>query len=254
MPGEKLFDASDPYLRRVSTVDDLVRRWTAQLLDSGNALSLVVAVVALVLVWHHGAWRLLRNVVTIAHESGHAVVALLSGRKLNGIRLHSDTSGLTESTGRARGPGMVLTLFAGYPTVSLLGLGGAALVSSNRARIMLWVSIGLLLLLLVALRNAYGVVSVLVTGGALFAVSWFATPVWQGLCCELLSWFLLFGGLRPIFELGGKRRRGGATESDADQLARLTGLPGGGWMGLWFFVGVAALVLGGRWLLMMPQA
>lgn len=235
-------------------MDDLVRRWTAQLLDSGNALSLVVALVALALVWQQGAWRLLRNVVTIAHEGGHAAIALLSGRKLNGIRLHSDTSGLTESSGRSHGPGMVLTLFAGYPTVSLLGLGGAALVSNDLARVMLWVSIGLLLLMLVALRNAYGVLSVLVTGAALFAVSWFATPTWQALCCELFSWFLLVGGLRPIFELGSKRRRGRASESDADQLARLTGLPAGGWMALWFAVGIAALVVGGRWLLMMPQA
>lgn len=234
-------------------MDDLVRRWTAQLLDTGNALSLLVAAVALVLVWHHGAWRLLRNVVTIAHEGGHAAIALLSGRKLNGIRLHSDTSGLTESTGRASGPGMVLTLFAGYPAVSLLGLGGAALVSNDLARVMLWVSIGLLLVMLVALRNAYGVVSVLVTGGALFAVSWFATPAWQALCCELLSWFLLIGGLRPVFELGTKRRRGRASESDADQLARLAALPAGGWMALWFLIGVAALVVGGRWLLMTPQ-
>jgi hypothetical protein len=235
-------------------VDDLVRRWTAQLLDSGNALSLIVALIALALVWQHSAWRLLRNVVTIAHEGGHAVIALLSGRQLTGIRLHSDTSGLTESRGRAHGPGMVLTLFAGYPTVSLLGLGGAALVSNDLVRVMLWVSIGLLLLMLVALRNAYGVLSVVITGAALFAVSWFANPTWQALCCELLSWFLLIGGLRPIFELGSKRRRGRASESDADQLERLTGMPAGGWMFLWFVVGAAALVVGGRWLLMMPQA
>jgi len=234
-------------------VDDVIRQWTDQLLDSGGALSLLLGLLAMGLITGGGSWRLLRNVITIGHEGGHAVVALLSGRTLNGIRLHSDTSGLTLSTGKPTGPGMVLTLFFGYPAVSLLGLGGAALVSFDMARQMLWVAIGLLVLMLVAIRNAYGVVSVVLTGGALFAVSWFAAPQWQAVCCLLLSWFLLLGGLRPISELRTKRARGRAANSDADQLARLTGLPGGFWLGAWYVIGLAALVAGGRWLLLIPQ-
>ncbi|GAA0521092.1 membrane protein [Saccharopolyspora subtropica] len=234
-------------------MDELVREWTAQLLDPGNAAALVVGAVALVLVLNRSTWPLLRNVVTIAHEGGHAVVALLSGRKLNGIRLHSDTSGLTVSTGRSSGPGMVLTLLAGYPAVSLLGLGGAWLVAADLAQVMLWVAIGLLVVMLLAIRNAYGVLSVLVTGGVLVAVSWLATPAWQALCCALFSWFLLFGGLRPIGELRRKRSRGRAPDSDADQLARLTGVPAAMWLLCWYLIGVVALLLGARWLLLMPQ-
>jgi hypothetical protein len=234
-------------------VDDIVRQWTSQLLDSGNVVSLAVGAVAMVLVWNSSTWRLLRNVVTIAHEGGHAVVALLSGRKLNGIRLHSDTSGLTVSTGRASGPGMVFTLLAGYPTVSLLGLGGAWLVAFDGARLMLWITIALLVLMLIAIRNAYGVLSLVVTGAIVFAVSWFANPAWQATCCVLFSWFLLFGGLRPIAELRRKRRRGRASDSDADQLARLTRVPATAWLSGWFFVGLVALVIGGRWLLLIPQ-
>ena len=186
-------------------MDDVIRQWTDQLLDSGGALSLLLGLLAMGLITGGGSWRLLRNVITIGHEGGHAVVALLSGRTLNGIRLHSDTSGLTLSTGKPTGPGMVLTLFFGYPAVSLLGLGGAWLVTADLARLMLWVCVGLLVLMLLAVRNAYGVLSVVVTGAALFAVSWYATPAWQASCCALLSWFLLFGGLRPIAELRGKR-------------------------------------------------
>ncbi|MDA3646759.1 M50 family metallopeptidase [Saccharopolyspora indica] len=234
-------------------MDELVREWSAQLLDSGNVAALVAGLVSLVLVLNRTTWLPLRNVVTIAHEGGHAVVALLSGRKLNGIRLHSDTSGLTVSTGKATGPGMVLTLFAGYPAVSLLGLGGAWLVTADLAHVMLWGFIALLAAMLLAIRNAYGVLSILVTGGGLFAVSWFATPAWQALCCALLSWFLLIGGLRPISELSRKRSRGRAANSDADQLARMTGVPAGLWLVLWFLLGLVALVLGGTWLLLMPQ-
>ncbi|QGK70738.1 M50 family peptidase [Allosaccharopolyspora coralli] len=234
-------------------MDDLVRQWTAQLLDSGNVVSLGVGAVALLLVLNTSAWLVLRNVVTIAHEGGHAVVALLSGRQLNGIRLHSDTSGLTVSTGRSTGPGMVFTLLAGYPAVSLLGLGGAALVAFDRTRLMLWIAVGLLALMLLAVRNAFAVLSVVATGGALFAVSWFAPPQWQALCCLLLSWFLLIGSIRPVGELRSKRARGRAPDSDADQLARLTRVPAAVWLAVWFLVGVAALLVGGRWLLLVPQ-
>ena len=76
-------------------------------------LELVVlgaALLALAVVVYRPTWRWSRNVITIAHEGGHAVVALLSGRRLQGIRLHSDTSGLTVSAGRPTGPGMIMTL------------------------------------------------------------------------------------------------------------------------------------------------
>ncbi|SDW43144.1 Peptidase M50B-like [Saccharopolyspora shandongensis] len=230
-----------------------MREWSAQLLDSGNVAALIAGVLSLLLVLSRNTWLLLRNVVTIAHEGGHAVVALLSGRKLNGIRLHSDTSGLTVSTGKPTGPGMVFTLLAGYPAVSLLGLGGAWLVTVDLAHVMLWVCIALLAVMLLAIRNAYGVLSIVLTGGVIFAVSWFATPAWQALCCALFSWFLLFGGLRPIAELRRKRTGGRAPNSDADQLARLTGLPAGIWLAIWFLVGLVAVVIGGTWLLLMPQ-
>ena len=58
-------------------------------------------------------WSVTRHVVTLVHEAGHAIVALLTGRRLNGIRLHSDTSGLTVSSGKPRGPGMIATAAAG---------------------------------------------------------------------------------------------------------------------------------------------
>ncbi|MHA6800627.1 M50 family metallopeptidase [Bounagaea algeriensis] len=222
------------------------------LLSTAGLPELLTGLLALALVAYRAVWLVLRNVVTIAHEGGHALVALLSGRKLNGIRLHSDTSGLTVSTGKNTGPGMVFTLLAGYPTVSLLGLGGAWLVAEDRVRLMLWIAIGGLALVLVAVRNVYGALSVLVTGGALFALSWYATPTWQGWCAAVLAWFLLFGGIRPLLELQRKRRRRRAGDSDADQLARLTGVAGGVWWALWLLIACAALVLGAWLLLLAP--
>lgn len=71
-------------------------------------------VAALAAIVPHGVWRLSRNAITIAHEGGHGLIALLTGRSLSGIRLHSDTSGLTVSRGKPTGLGMILTAAAGY--------------------------------------------------------------------------------------------------------------------------------------------
>ena len=196
-----------------------------------------------------GLWRLSRNAVTIAHEGGHGLVALLTGRTLTGIRLHSDTSGLTVSRGKPHGIGMILTAASGYTAPPLLGLGGAALLGAGRITLLLWLATALLVAMLVMIRNAYGAMSVLVTGGTFVLVSWLAGPQVQAAFAYAVVWFLLLGGVRPAFELQAKRSRGGAGDSDADQLSRLTHVPAGLWLFLFHAVSLCALLGGGRWLL-----
>ena len=103
--------------------------------------------------------------MTIAHEGAHGVAALLSGRRLAGIRLHSDTSGLTVSKGRSSGPGMVVTAGAGYVGPALAGLGAAYPLSLGYAVGVLWALLVLLALLLLQIRNFFGLWSVLLAGG-----------------------------------------------------------------------------------------
>lgn len=208
------------------------------------------AALALFLVAYGPAWRVSRNVVTIAHEGGHALVALLTGRKLDGIRLHSDTSGVTVSRGRPDGAGMVFTALAGYTAPPLLGLFFAWLLELGRITLMLWFSLALLAGMLVMIRNVFGVVSVLSTGGIVFAVSWFAPTDVQAAFAYFGAAFLLLAGTRPVVELQRLRARGQAPSSDADQLAQLTGVPGLVWVFVFGLVAVASLVLGGK--LMLP--
>lgn len=210
---------------------------------------LATAAVALAAVALDQVWRWTRNVVTIAHEGGHALVAVLSGRRLAGIRLHSDTSGLTVSVGRPSGPGMVFTGLAGYVAPSLLGLGGAALAATGRITLLLWLGLLPLAAMLLMIRNIYGGLTLLVTGGLVFAVTWYAAPSIQAVFAYLAVWFLLVGGVRPVFELQHKRSRRAAPYSDADQVARLTRVPGIVWVALFLAVNVAALGAGGYLLL-----
>jgi hypothetical protein len=221
--------------------------------DPPGLLVLVTAVIALLVVWFRPVWRIARNAITIAHEGGHALVALLTGRKLRGIRLEFDTSGLTLSAGRPTGPGMMFTLLAGYLAPSLIGLAGAWILGGNRITLLLWLAVVLLLLMLINIRNVFGAVSVVVTGAIVFFVSWSASPQVQAAFAYVGVWFLLIGGVRPIGELQRLRRRGRMPDSDADQLARITRVPALFWIGIFYAVTIAVLVvgtfmLGGHWL------
>jgi hypothetical protein len=199
------------------------------------------------------AWRLARNSITIAHEGGHALASVLCGRRLEGIRLHSDTSGVTYSQGRPTGPAVVLTAAAGYVTPSLLGAGAAWLLAAHHVTAVLWLLMALLGATLLAIRNAYGVLAVLVTFGAILAISWFTAAAIQAAFGYTAAWFLLLGGVRAVIELHSqrrrRRRRGQVSTSDADQLGRLTGMPAGAWVAVFALACVAALVLGARLLI-----
>ncbi|NKQ57568.1 M50 family metallopeptidase [Amycolatopsis sp. K13G38] len=209
----------------------------------------ITGAVALLLVLSGAPWRMARNVVTIVHEAGHALVAVMAGRRLQGIRLHSDTSGVTVSRGKPEGPGMVLTSLAGYPAPALLGLAFAALVAADRITVLLVLAALLLLGVLIMVRNAYGVLSVLLTAAGLAVLALVAGPQVQAWFVYLITWFLLFGGIRPVIELQSKRRRGAARDSDADQLARLTGVPPSLWLLILGVIGITCLLVGAAWLL-----
>ena len=224
------------------------------------------AAVALLIVASPRLWRLARIVITIAHEGGHAAASLLTGRRLEGIRLHADTSGETVSRGRRSGPGIVITAFAGYVTPPLLGAGAAALLAAHRVTLLLSLFLLLLAGTLLMVRNWYGMLAVLLTGGSLFAVIWLASPALRAGFAYGVVWFLLFGGLRPVAELARTRASGvrlppgrrpaagraGTGVSDADQLAALTRIPRRAVGGTVRLVALGALVLGARLLVPWP--
>jgi Peptidase M50B-like len=216
----------------------------------------VTGLAALVIVLDAHSWRLASKVITIAHEGGHALVSVLSGRRLEGIRLHTDSSGVTYSRGKRHGPGLVLTAAAGYVTPPLLGAGAALLLAERHVTAMLWLALILLAATFLAVRNAFGAVAVLATAAGVFAISYFASAAVRAGFAYLAAWFLLFGGIRPVLELPRRRRRtprrsrparGGA--SDADQLARLTGVSSGVWVALFVLVSALALAVGARLLI-----
>lgn len=196
---------------------------------------------ALAAVLVDAVWRWARSVVTIVHEGGHAVAALLTGRRLMGIRLHSDTSGLTLSAGRPSGPGMVVTAAAGYVSPSLVGLAGVVLLAADQVTVMLWAGVAVLAGMLVMVRNAFGALTLVIVGGAVVAVSLYAPADVQAGFGYAMTWFLLIGAVRPVTELWRQRRGPQGRASDAAQLARLTHVPVTLWIGLFALATLGAL-------------
>ena len=210
----------------------------------------LAGVLALAVVLNNGSWRLAGKVITIAHEGGHALVSVLSGRRLDGIRLHSDSSGVTYSRGKRHGPGLVLTAAAGYLTPPLLGAGAAALLAARHQAALLWLALLLLAATFLAVRNAFGALAVLATAAGVFVVSYFASAAVQAGFAYLAAWFLLLGGMRPVLELTHRRHRSPRSGlSDADQLARLTGVSRNVWVAAFLLVCTVALALGTRLLI-----
>jgi hypothetical protein len=203
---------------------------------------LVLAVLALLLVVQPTTYRWIRHGVTVVHEAGHAVVAVLVGRRLTGIRLHSDTSGLTVSRGRPRGPGMVATLLAGYPAPALAGLVGSWVLGQGYAVALLWAVVAVTGLMVLFVRNVYGAWVLLVLGVGVAAASWWLPDDLLVWLAHLVVWSLLLAAPRAVGDLARSRRHGAG--SDASQLAGLTGVPGLLWTAAFLVVTVAALVAG----------
>jgi hypothetical protein len=219
------------------------------------SLRLVIGtgVVALLLIAWRPIWKYTRQVVTIAHEGAHGLIAALVGRKLSGIRLHSDTSGVTVSRGKPTGGGMVAVLLAGYPGPALFGLAAAFVLSRGYAVALLWGLLLALVILLLQIRNLFGLWSVLVFGAVVFGVTWWGSTSVQTTFAHLLTWFLLLAAPRAVLELQHSRRRGQGRSSDADQLRRLTGVPALMWVGVFGLVTLGCLAVGVLWSGVLPS-
>ncbi|MDO5683667.1 MAG: M50 family metallopeptidase [Propionibacteriaceae bacterium] len=186
------------------------------------------------------AWPATRMLITTVHEAGHAVVALFTGRQLSGIRLHSDTSGLTVSRGRPRGAGMVATLLAGYLAPALVGLGASALLAAGRAALLLALLVAAFSLMLVMIRNLFGLLVLIVGLAAVGGAVWFLEPVQQSWVAYLVTWTLLLAAPRPVLELWQRP----SPTSDAGQLARISWVPARVWTTVFLLGTIVCLVAG----------
>ena len=171
-----------------------------------------------------------------------------AGSAASGV--HSDTSGLTLTPGPAawsrHDRDGVRPVTSGP---ALFGLGAAWLLHRGHAVGVLWAALVLLALLLLQIRNLYGLWAVLVAGGAVFVVSWTASAAVQAAVAYAGTWFLLVAAPRAVLELQRERvpapgtrlgrRHPGPRHAAARRLA---------WVGVFLLVTLGCLALGARWM------
>lgn len=188
-------------------------------------------------------WRVARQASTIVHEMGHVLAAWCTGRSVSGIKLHSDTSGVTISRGKPHGPGLLITFLAGYPAPGLLAVLLIWLGSAGHSGAALTVFQAVLVLALLLSRNAVGIFSCLLAVLANGWIWWSNDPEIVGYTVVALGVFYALAGVRGSLDLcrvhlTGRRQPGAAVAAtDASQAARAwRGFPLPAAVWLMFFV------------------
>lgn len=212
---------------------------------TGELTSLTLGIAVALATFGVGAdtgWRQLRYLVTTVHELGHVVVGWFVGRTVRSVRLNHDTSGLTITHGKPSGPGIVLLYLAGYPAPSIAGFVILWAVIYRHAGWAMGLSLLLLLVCLVLVRNWFGGFIVLVQIAGLGAIwAWNDQRVLAAVL-SLVGAVLSLGGLRACLDLLSLQRRRRSKTSDAAVLA--THSPFGPMVWCYGFTAVAlALVL-----------
>jgi hypothetical protein len=195
----------------------------------------VVLAVALALIVVDPLWRVVRLVVTLVHELGHAVVGVLVGRRFTGFVLRGDMSGHAVTRGPVRGPGRVASTWAGYPVPAILGAGMVWAAGRGWSAPLVTAGLAVLLFALVRVRSALTVVVMAVAIAASGALWWWRDDTLQPQVLVGLGVVLLVGAWRHLGAVLRDRSRG----SDPGVLASLTHVPRAVWNGS--FVVVCAL-------------
>jgi len=195
-------------------------------------------------------WPMLTHVITIAHEGGHATAASLSGGRVNFVELFRTGDGNTDFN-YSGGKGAIAFIgSAGYIGPSVFGLLGSFLLTRGQFEAILWISLVLVGILLLNVKNPFGWLSAILTGIVLFVMARYAPDGLQELFAVTWVWFLLFGGYGDVLGLRKLRRLAKAAKkpdkkSDARKLGDKTGIPAPFWVALFWLCAVAALILGG---------
>ncbi len=230
-------------------------------------VSIALAAVISVFFWHTLPVYPFRLLVTLLHESSHALMAKLLGGKVVSVTISPTEGGLTQSLFPASRLDGMLVASAGYVGSSLWGallLVAAGRMRSGRA--ILWtlvVWMWLVVLLWVPFKPPANTGSAIqhATGYAqtdgLFTMA-FAIPL--GLVLGLVAWkaplwlrratvvwiatmscLAALEGIKGLFGYGLA-----GSSSDADAMQHLTHIPAAFWAGLWMLLSLAAMILGVR--------
>ncbi len=228
---------------RPESAFDKSRRQNAGATVTGEWREFVVLaglLVAVWLLWHTWLVYPLKLLVVFFHELSHGLAAILTGGSIERIEMVAEEGGLCVTRGGSR----FLTLTAGY--LGSLLWGGTILLIAARTRLdqIVQALLGLLLLAtaLIWVRPllSFGFGFALLAGVALTAAGLWLPGAVNDLLLKLIG---LTSVLYALLDIGSDiLARPGNLESDAAQLARLTGVPTLVWGVFWLLAGLGAAV------------
>ena len=181
----------------------------------------VALVTALLVVAVPPVWQVLRLAVTLVHELGHALVGLAVGRRFTGFVLRGDMSGHAVTVGRPRGPGRVLSTWAGYPAPAVVGAAMVWTAGRGWSAPVLTLVLAVLLVALVRVRSLLTGLVMLVALSATAGLWWWRDDAVQAQVLVGSGIVLLVGAWRHLGSVSGTRDR----TSDPAVLASLTHVP-----------------------------
>ena len=208
----------------------------------------VALVAALLVVAVPAVWQVLRLAVTLVHELGHAMVGLAVGRRFTGFVLRGDMSGHAVTVGPTRGPGRVLSTWAGYPAPAVVGAALVWTAGRGWAAPALTLVAVVLLVALVRVRSLLTAAVMLAALGATGALWWWRDDSVQAQVLVGSGIVLLVGAWRHLVAVLRTRNR----TSDPAVLASLTHVPTVVWNGTFVLVcagasWLAATEVAGAW-------
>lgn len=169
------------------------------------------------------AWKFLRPVVAVWHETSHASAAVLTSGQVDEMVIAFESY---VRTLHRSGLSILVTRLAGYPGPAWLALAVVAAVLAGYGSLVAWLAAAFLLGLCFAAR-AFRTFGILASFSALLALAaWFSPPVLPA-ALVLLAGFISVGSLRTLFEERAARAGGAATDVSA--------LPGGRVRFLWWW-------------------
>lgn len=201
-----------------------------------NSLNLptLIAIMALscALVFIPQTWKwIMTHFVTLAHESGHAIMGMLTFGRVGHIKINFDRSGETVTSRGVRllPIGACLSLLAGYPFPVLLGSFMIAASQTTWYMVSFWVVAAIGGMCAVFVRNIFGFLIVAIWA-AFFAYLALGNPPYAMAAFVAAAMFLILGGVKDVVGLIRMYFRKATGDTDLGILKGHTRIPEGIWL------------------------
>ncbi len=208
-------------------------------LSSGDSIVIGLVVAAVVMI--PLLWAAANHFATMAHEGAHALLAVILGLTVTEVILDRHAGGKTSIIGD--GLRALLVVLIGYLGPSLFGLGAAKIISLGYPVAVLWLLVVLLVLVLFLLGRSFGMLSVPIAIGLCYLILRYTHSGIEVVAAYAVAWLLLLSGVRHAIGDGMRA-------ADAAALRDQTHLPRVLWAALWLAGTGAALLVGGKLLVL----